>query len=512
MLKIVFQKIILITIVFISLLTITNCKKEKETNYLENPVAIVYKNNTPYIINKNQELFDLSKYDTIVPYFGDILIVKKDNYFGYIKNNGEEITQFIYDEAYPFSEDKAVVSIDNQFYIISQSGTILYTFDEGISSQSFFTNGYLVVNRGEYQGYLKYNDEDNSFSYLIEEIKTSLSVENQTSDSEFSLLDANFKYAYCGNFEDGYAVVGNINEDGELKYTHIDEEGNRLYDLEWDFANNFSNGYAVVGNYTDYEVSVYCSNENRFDEEASTTVELMGYMYISPTGNYLGTESIDEVGNPIIIPNVYALANDYTDSVALVARLLFYVTSYNNRHDYDFSTNDFFYNYEFLDLNGQPLFGNAFQAQNNWGGNSIIYNNFFKLGDYYITTYYRSAWSVKYTPTNDLNWSDPFYEIKFDLKENTDNAYLLETFPWIQNYLNDFTTGKQEPLYVVDRVVNPYYLTDFKQSKYLDDKFVARAHTYSGMDDSCGLIAISIVDNNLQLSYIVAPLYENIIF
>ncbi len=450
MLKIVFQKIILITIVFISLLTITNCKKEKETNYLENPVAIVYKNNTPYIINKNQELFDLSKYDTIVPYFGDILIVKKDNYFGYIKNNGEEITQFIYDEAYPFSEDKAVVSIDNQFYIISQSGTILYTFDEGISSQSFFTNGYLVVNRGEYQGYLKYNDEDNSFSYLIEEIKTSLSVENQTSDSEFSLLDANFKYAYCGNFEDGYAVVGNINEDGELKYTHIDEEGNRLYDLEWDFANNFSNGYAVVGN--------------------------------------------------------------YTDSVALVARLLFYVTSYNNRHDYDFSTNDFFYNYEFLDLNGQPLFGNAFQAQNNWGGNSIIYNNFFKLGDYYITTYYRSAWSVKYTPTNDLNWSDPFYEIKFDLKENTDNAYLLETFPWIQNYLNDFTTGKQEPLYVVDRVVNPYYLTDFKQSKYLDDKFVARAHTYSGMDDSCGLIAISIVDNNLQLSYIVAPLYENIIF
>ena len=101
---------------------------------------------------------------------------------------------------------------------------------------------------------------------------------------------------------------------------------------------------------------------------------------------------------------------------------------------------------------------------------------------------------------------------KYDLKENTNNDYLLEHYPWIDAYLKNFTSGNQEPLYVVDSVVNPYYLTDFKKSKYLDNKFVARAHVYSGMGDSCGLIAISTVNGNLQLSYIIAPLYENIIF
>lgn len=32
------------------------------------------------------------------------------------------------------------------------------------------------------------------------------------------------------------------------------------------------------------------------------------------------------------------------------------------------------------------------------------------------------------------------------------------------------------------------------------------------MGDSCGLIAISTTNDTLQLSYIIAPLYENIIF
>lgn len=146
------------------------------------------------------------------------------------------------------------------------------------------------------------------------------------------------------------------------------------------------------------------------------------------------------------------------------------------------------------------------------GGNSSIYNSIFQLDNYYITTFYRSSWYVKYTPIEELNWAEPFLEIKYDLKENTNNDYLLEHYPWIDTYLKNFTSGNQEPLYVVDTVVSPYYLTDFKKSKYLDNQFVARAHTYSGMGDSCGLIAISTTNDTLQLSYIIAPLYENIIF
>lgn len=306
--------------------------------------------------------------------------------------------------------------------------------------------------------------------------------------------------------------MGKINENGELKYTHINEDGKRLYDLEWDFANNFYDGYAVVGNYTDYEVKVYCSNVNRIDEEASTTITTMGYMYVSPSGQYLGTKSMQDDGSESIVPHIYALANDYSDSVALVANLLFWVDTYHSYHTYDFSTNKFFYNYDFLNVEGTPLFGKPLNAQNNWGGNSSIYNSIFQLDNYYITTFYRSSWYVKYTPIEELNWAEPFLEIKYDLKENTNNDYLLEHYPWIDTYLKNFTSGNQEPLYVVDTVVSPYYLTDFKKSKYLDNQFVARAHTYSGMGDSCGLIAISTTNDTLQLSYIIAPLYENIIF
>lgn len=76
MLKFTFQKIIILSILLLSLITISGCNKKK-TAYLSNPIAIVYKDNIPYIINSNNELFNLSKYDSIVPYFGDILIVKK---------------------------------------------------------------------------------------------------------------------------------------------------------------------------------------------------------------------------------------------------------------------------------------------------------------------------------------------------------------------------------------------------------------------------------------------------
>lgn len=52
----------------------------------------------------------------------------------------------------PFSENKAVVAIENKFYIINENGNTLYTFDDNISSQSYFSNNYLVVHRDNYQG------------------------------------------------------------------------------------------------------------------------------------------------------------------------------------------------------------------------------------------------------------------------------------------------------------------------------------------------------------------------
>lgn len=78
---------------------------------------------------------------------------------------------------------------------------------------------------------------------------------------------------------------------------------------------------------------------------------------------------------------------------------------------------------------------NLLMHKNNWGGNSSIYNSIFQLDNYYITTFYRSSWYVKYTPIEELNWAEPFLEIKYDLKENTNNDYLLEHYPWIDTLI-----------------------------------------------------------------------------
>ena len=61
-------------------------------------------------------------------------------------------------------------------------------------------------------------------------------------------------------------------------------------------------------------------------------------------------------------------------------------------------------------------------------------------------------------------------------------------------------------------VTLPYTLSSFKTSSYFNNKLVAKAQTYSGMKDSCGLLTINIVDGKPVASYIIPPLYEEIIY
>ena len=70
----IIKPLILITLLLVCCF-FTSCKKEELT--IENPIAIVYKDSIPYIINDKQETLSLEAYDSIVPYFDDYLIVKK---------------------------------------------------------------------------------------------------------------------------------------------------------------------------------------------------------------------------------------------------------------------------------------------------------------------------------------------------------------------------------------------------------------------------------------------------
>ncbi len=489
MLKKVISKFLCIIIIANFLVFLGGCNTNK-TKYLTNPMAIVYKDNLPYILDTNGSLFDLSMYDTIIPYFDDILIVKKNNLFGYIQNTGKPITKIIYQEAYPFSENKAVVALDNKFYLINTSGDIIYTFEDGVSSQSSFSDNYLVIIKDNKQGYLKYNELDNSFDNLLK--------------------DNNFIFDYCSDFKktsgSDYAVVGLLDANDNLKYTHIDYLGAYLYDDAlhwWDYANNFSDGYAVVGNYQEnYTVRIYCSDKNTFDNRTSTTTDTMLYQYVNTLGNFLGG-----------INNTYALAKDFKDGIALVANLYYNVPK--QLSSYDFSENRFFYNYDFIKSDGGHLFSTDLVInENNWGNGMLrFYNELFAFSGFYITTFAEASWSVKAVaipPTSLGIVTLPFEDVQY--LESTSNLPA-----WMDEYLDDFCYGAREASYVIDIISKPYNISEFKVLANFENKLIAKARVFNGIKDTCGLIALEVLNdetNNAKivLSYLLPPLYDEIIF
>ena len=247
-----FLEVLTITL---SLCCISSCKKEKG-GYLDDAIAIAYKDDIPYLVNSKNQTFSLAEYDLIVPYFDDILIVQKNGLFGYIRKNGQVLLEPQYDEAYPFSEEKAVVRKNGTSFIINYAGKVLYTLENNYSSISSFSNNLLVISSSDSQGYLQYNPDIDGFQYLFNILETN--EKGQT-------IVNHLPYDYCGKFTNNYAVVGFYNDNGEYKYSHINLKGNRLYDYEWDYASDFSNGYAVVGNTNVYKLKVYCDKERQFD-------------------------------------------------------------------------------------------------------------------------------------------------------------------------------------------------------------------------------------------------------
>ncbi len=533
------KKGLLFSIVIFSAIFFSGCKKNAN-NYLNNPIAIVYIDNKPYILNNDQSLYDLSEYDSIMPYFSDYLIVKKDNLFGYIKNTGEPITPICYTEAYPFSEEKAVVAIGSNFYLIDDAGQTIYTFDSGVSSVASFSDGFLAIIKDHKCGYLVYDAEKQSFSYLY-----------HPQDVTQTLDEANFIYDYCGDFNEGYAVVGTLDENQKLKYTHIDNNGNYLYDLQWDYANNFVNGYAVVGNYMNYKVRVYCSDiiggdfEDKFDDLANGNIQMMTYMYVRPDGTYLSEQTSNADGTISNTPKYFAMARDFNNDVALVAQIYLFSNEKHYNHNYNFSSENFFYNYNFIDHDGNFIVSD--NIPNNWRKGSCLYDDFFVFNDYYIATYFSipsNSWSIKNMPIDQAYDFSAITDTSFDLKKYSPNEpnydeLILNDFPWIKDYLTDYCAQGRTPSYVTDRAVHPYRISKFQTSKYILDSssseplLLAKAEIFSGFKDSYGLIGLTLVDSvvkddngndvidengNIQtikkplLSYIIPPLYDEIIF
>lgn len=257
------KKILFLIITACLCLTLYGCNK---VAYLDGCFAVVYKDDTPYLINKNFETFSLAKYDYIIPDFSEYLVVSvgsgDNEKFGFIKNNGEEIIKPSYDYATNFVDNKAIVTLDNKTMIINPKNEILFTFPTMMFSSSTYSEDMLVV---EYEG---------KYTYL---------------DDNFQKQNVSFDYA--GSFVNGYAVVGNI-VDGAMKYGLIDKSMNMIIDIQFDFLDNYYDGYLRCATAINAKNNEYA------------------YSFINLKGNYLKNN-----GNVL----TYDFALNFSNGYALVA-------------------------------------------------------------------------------------------------------------------------------------------------------------------------------------------------
>lgn len=210
-------------LIFLLIFMLCGCKTEKT---FKDGFAIVYKDNIPYLLNKNNDLYELSEYDYLSSTFGEYMVIgnykRKVLEYGYIDNSGNEIIKPQYEQAYPFAEGKAVVVEDSKYHIINKDNKILYTLPEGYASYSSFKNGYLIVEKGD------------KYTFL---------------SSDFKLCDTLFDSVE--NFSDGYALVI-TNTDNKLTYNYINQQYQLIFTDQmssYDFADSFYEGYARVGRY-----------------------------------------------------------------------------------------------------------------------------------------------------------------------------------------------------------------------------------------------------------------------
>lgn len=457
--------LILITIVS-TCCFFTSCKKVELT--IENPIAIVYKDSIPYIINDKQETLSLETYDLIVPYFDDYLIVKKNGKFGYIKNNGKVLIEPQFDEAYPFSMNMAVVKNNNKTYIINLNNDILYEFVDDITSIGYFSNNLLVIGNDTAQGYLKYDENTNSFSYLFDESNSSQGL----------------NYEYCGQFHNGYAVIGFRNSNGEFRYSHIDKNGNRLYNLEWEYAYDFFNGYAVVGEAGTYMAEEYNSVDGSLTGRTKK-ISCNVYRYISTSGDYLKSSATNSVAT-------FVQANSFKEDVAVTAKM------YYLQND-----NHFFNNYHIISTNGNEVCQLASSLINNFGsGTSRFYEDIFTFNNNYILSYKALEYKNYYISVEKES-ADTYHNILVEISEDD---------PWIETFQNEFMTEKYEKAYIVDHMKSFYDQSLFKNTKYINDFYIAKVQSSVGYKDTCGLVKLSIKNNIPTISFYLPPFYDDIIF
>ena len=281
----------LLLLLLASLLVLSGCTEAP--TYIDG-IAIVYKDNRPYLIDLEGNRFSLAKYDSIVGEMNEIIIVKKSNKFGYILHTGEEIVAPIYDMAMPFSEGLALVKRNNRFQVINTVGTTVFELPHGIESFSKFQDGLLLSTMEGKYGYLDTNgnvaiDFEYDDADLFYEGKAVVGI-NVDGTIKYGYIEFNnnpitgFDYIAASRYQNGYAAVAKTkNSSGYPLYGYIDEFGEEVIAFQYAYAYPFSDGLAVVANYI-----TRVAGRNTYTFKDYRYIDVAGNVVINPNVHFVG--------------------------------------------------------------------------------------------------------------------------------------------------------------------------------------------------------------------------------
>lgn len=540
--KNIMKKAIICSLSTLSVLSLSNCTKGPGTNYIDDAIAIVYQDEKPYLINANKDTYALDYYDEVEDIFNDYIAIKKDGKYGFIDRTGKLTVQPSYDKVYPMYEEKAVVIKEGVYQIINNTGKTIYTFEDGLTSESYFSNNLLVVSKDDKYGYLKFNEKTN----------------------EFTKSEIIFDFAKA--FKDEYAVVGikpseiiyKVDEEGNItseieeiriqdniKYNYIDTEFNLLFNnYDFDYADNFYNGYAVVGYIDEIYAPGVDSGISGQAPSKSYTTEGLVYKYINPYGKTLhydhkyqfsvivnGTLNIT---NKTYTDEIYMpFAQSFQSDLTFVAKYR-YSTVETHLKEYILVNNYGKMNYTdaVYDQTGYKFGHDSghqdaddFQCQS---PGLFTVGTVQKIGDTYAFvaghTLTSPSWKVYYLKYDFDRKYYAFETVIWDvIKTNkNDDGSQTETVPqWGIDYKYNYLKNTSSNVLLKFAIENPYEMTDLGYSKYYSDEILVNTVRLS-KSNKYGLAAYTTnsvyledyldYTTTLTASFVLDPIYDKIIY
>ena len=256
--------------------------------------------------------------------------------YGFIDKNANEILPFIYDEASSFSEGYAGVSLNGSSGFIDDEGNEMialnfgriHDFHEGLAAVSQNDKWGCVNKRGDevipqvyetvddfYEGLARIENDDFKFGFINKkgEIVVPYKYDNEFTQRYIDDSGRKCEYHYTNigtEYHEGLASVGI-----KQKWGYINEEGNEIIPLIYNFTYRFSEGLAIVLNQSD-KYGVIDRNGNLIIEFSDKFIGAFhdGYAIVS----YHGKKGvIDKNGNEII-PLIYDDADDFHEGFARV--------------------------------------------------------------------------------------------------------------------------------------------------------------------------------------------------